>query len=364
MRVCQFAGCHGKKSISAVIRSDGDRDSPPIASFYTSSLFGIRFNLRRERQNLNCSPLDTYITAAGHRSWSLPTPTRSSPMTSKSVEGESTMTSATKGLPKKPSTRCLNATSPLGGRPKATGSLGRSATVSHSPSPNPQTARTKRPLPCPPPLEKDSPHTTPRQDVPVSPPPTERRRVVKPLPVPLQKIEPMLLGRPPPIEPLPPRNPQAQPTLTSPPRPTPSSSISRSDPKKHEQLAGDKTPKKASAPRALELGEADKDVVQLHKRLIINRPPLRLSLDSDNTSEDEYDEGPFGTAVVLRDAPQEEKNEEEELHADYAWVLSNRILYRQSPSETRHGSKWIREKKGKRYTEEDFENILKALRSL
>lgn len=57
-----------------------------------------------------------------------------------------------------------------------------------------------------------------------------------------------------------------------------------------------------------------------------------------------------------------EEDGEEDPHVDYAWVLSNRTLYHQKAQQ--HTSKWVREQKGKRYTEQDYENILKVLRTL
>lgn len=108
--------------------------------------------------------------------------------------------------------------------------------------------------------------------------------------------------------------------------------------------------------------------MQLHRQLVLNRSPARQSLDSDNTSDDDT----LSATVVIQDAPKtykqmgrsHEAEDEKADHADYTWLLSNRILYHQNKSDGRVTSKWTREKNGKRYTEEDFGNIMQALRSL
>ncbi len=115
------------------------------------------------------------------------------------------------------------------------------------------------------------------------------------------------------------------------------------------------------------------DVVQLHRQLVLNRSPIRLSLDCDSMSDEEYSEETTISDMLFQDAPEPRKKgvrgvhdpaDENSNHADYAWLLSNRILYHQKAADGRVGSKWTREKNGKRYTEEDFSNIISALRSL
>jgi hypothetical protein len=135
----------------------------------------------------------------------------------------------------------------------------------------------------------------------------------------------------------------------------------------------------------------DGDISLLQKRIVLFAPP-RASLDSDMalSDDDDFVINSFPNKVVAppdmslkstkfpgatrnayssptkgdvhTDLNLDLEDEEEDLHVDYAWVLSNRILYYQTTQQ--HTSKWVREKKGKRITEQDYENILQVLRTL
>ena len=127
----------------------------------------------------------------------------------------------------------------------------------------------------------------------------------------------------------------------------------------------------------------------LQKRIVLLAPP-RASLDSDMSTSDDgnFAANSFPNIVVPPDMSMKSANspdatrdahsspmkgdvhtdlnldleDGEDVHVDYAWVLSNRILYYQTTQQ--HTSKWVMEKKGKRYTEQDYENILQVLRTL
>lgn len=49
--------------------------------------------------------------------------------------------------------------------------------------------------------------------------------------------------------------------------------------------------------------------------------------------------------------------------ADYTWIMSNGMT-RQELSKKRYSKKWIRERGGQRWIEEDYTHVLKALRTL
>ncbi|KAF9474839.1 hypothetical protein BDN70DRAFT_884399 [Pholiota conissans] len=146
--------------------------------------------------------------------------------------------------------------------------------------------------------------------------------------------------------------------------------------KKHQHSGSEKIPGKKTADRKLRSSRSNidlnLDVVQLHRQYVVDRSPVCISLDCDTASEDEYSEETRSTAVFIRDAPAVGQRLKEVRksginahdHADYAWLLTNRILHHQKSSEGHITCKWMREKRGKRYTEEDFSNIIDALRQL
>lgn len=109
--------------------------------------------------------------------------------------------------------------------------------------------------------------------------------------------------------------------------------------------------------------DIEEGVVQLGNHIVLRKAStISLRLDPMQ-SDDEDDKVPpvpplplFIPDVIAK------KKEEKEDEVDYTWVLSNRTLYRQQSPQFQ--SKWVREKKGKRYTEQDFENIIQALRCL
>ncbi|KAF8188070.1 hypothetical protein BJ912DRAFT_409411 [Pholiota molesta] len=364
---------------------------------------------------------------------------------------------------KKKSLRDLNAAAPLGGRPKASGSCARAATISLQPSPrnspgrggltlriednmaeydktkgiqsappvratrrlpdvppppvptviidagdapstpllapvlhtNAPPARAKRALPCPPTPVIE--FHTPTQSVAALATPVERRRRPLPIPIPpTQKVDALYnipspalaTSRSLPISsslstPLTPKIPSPSLIATF-PRPE---TIAPPKTTRHHHSASENripgrmlTARRALPPRKLHASRSSidltLDVVQLHRKFVVERSPVCISLECDSPSspseEEEYTEEVRSTAVFFRDAVPVVRQKElksggevdgsEELHVDYAWLLSNRILHHQKPPGVT--SKWMREKKGKRYTEEDFDNILNALRSL
>lgn len=114
---------------------------------------------------------------------------------------------------------------------------------------------------------------------------------------------------------------------------------------------------------------------------------VNIHVDDDNSSEDSFSGdtiaepvfmSPHGrrTVVTRRTSPRKSDDtsevvdivsEKDHKHgADYAFVLANRILYQQTSNDgcSTLTSKWVREVKGKRYTEQNFDNVMKALRTL
>ncbi|KAF8153039.1 hypothetical protein B0H34DRAFT_721926 [Crassisporium funariophilum] len=206
----------------------------------------------------------------------------------------------------------------------------------------PQTPRILRRLPCPPLMSPSTPKTPPKRTTPKASPATERPRIVRPLPVVLPQVASMHLNG----------------DVTS----QPVSSV------KLQESAACITPRSAGkenrvfddhvndrdAKNSIEV--EDDDPFFEDKRLhILLRLNSRQSLDSDCTNES--DDG-----SVLHSFQDQEETEEDE--ADYAWVLANRTLYRQDPREVRYSNKWMSEKKGRRITERDYEQVLQALRTL
>jgi hypothetical protein len=269
--------------------------------------------------------------------------------------------------------------------------------------------RTPRPLPYPPPLSKDHSYcfnTTPEVSPPTTCPPM---RVFRPLPTPVQKVDPLPLNLSNTL-PLRTSSPQLHPPIpplvisawTSPSKP-----LGEKNSYSEEKLthSGSRTPRINEWKSHLihaddddDSGEGvydkenycDGDISLLQKRILL--APPRASLDSDMSTSDEGDfiANSFSNIVVPSDMSLKSPRSpgatrsahssrakgdvhtdllnldleggEEDLYVDYAWVLSNRILYHQSAQQ--HMSKWVREKNGKRYTEQDYENILKVLRTL
>ncbi|KAH9474813.1 hypothetical protein JR316_0013278 [Psilocybe cubensis] len=82
-----------------------------------------------------------------------------------------------------------------------------------------------------------------------------------------------------------------------------------------------------------ELEDLEEGVVQLGNRIVLGR--ISSSVEGE-----------------------EEKEEEKDEYVDYGWVLADRMMGQGVVS------KWMLERKGKRYTERDYENIIQALRSL
>ena len=136
----------------------------------------------------------------------------------------------------------------------------------------------------------------------------------------------------------------------------------------------------------------DGDTSLLQKRVVFLAPP-RPSLDSDMSTSDNSDfsensfsnivvpPGELGNFIDMSGTTLDARSSltmgdihtdfnfnsdleygEEDIHVDYAWVLSGHFLYRQKNQQ--HVSKWVREKRGKRYTEQNYENVLKVLRTL
>ncbi|PPQ66792.1 hypothetical protein CVT24_008701 [Panaeolus cyanescens] len=56
-----------------------------------------------------------------------------------------------------------------------------------------------------------------------------------------------------------------------------------------------------------------------------------------------------------------EVNVRDEGEVDYAWILAERKLIRQT---VRNSGKWVWEKKGKRYTQKDYDQVMRVLRAL
>lgn len=120
------------------------------------------------------------------------------------------------------------------------------------------------------------------------------------------------------------------------------------------------------------MDDLEEGVIQLGNRIVL-RKISNVSLDSDFTSEEdeeELKEPPSEIPVQMRMPALKKKDTsmggqqgEEDEYMDYSWVLSNRMLYRQQ-CDAQVVSKWMLERKGKRYTEQDYENIIQALRTL
>jgi len=72
---------------------------------------------------------------------------------------------------------------------------------------------------------------------------------------------------------------------------------------------------------------------------------LELTADDDDSDEDS-------------DGWEDERDDE-----DYTWVLANGAAYRAAPIK-RQSPKWIRERKGQRWEEKNYENVLRDLRAL
>lgn len=241
-------------------------------------------------------------------------------------------------------------------------------------------------------------------------------RVVRPLPTPRQKVEPLLLdpnnalplktvsdmrslmeGKPLPLIP-----PSVIPALTSPLKILDKDNNSEEETKHDNGLL--RVPQKNDSSKSRtddddgvgeggnndKEGHCDSDISLLQKRIVI-LAPQRPSLDSDTTLSDkgEFIAPSVPNIVLPPNVPIEPakstgptrnvhsspmnydvhtgfnlglEDGEEESYADYAWVLSNRILHYQNTPQ--HMGKWVSEKKGKRYTEPDYESVLKVLRTL
>lgn len=239
--------------------------------------------------------------------------------------------------------------------------------------------RVPRPLPCPPFTGNNSstsPPSTPLRkamstSAPTSPPvtpPTERpTRVSKPLPIPVLKVVPARQSGDIPRLSLEARTslfPEAFTGLDTPPQSA--ISVTPSD-----LVFASVTPISDTFGSRLSNGDEDEndlDNLPLQNRIFHTRgQPLMLRHDSDLTSEDDDDDA-FAEHTTTSLMPSPSKTErpksEYEDTVDYAWVLSNRLLHKGKPRENGLASKWVREKKGKRITEDDYANILDALRSL
>ncbi|PPR03809.1 hypothetical protein CVT26_000986 [Gymnopilus dilepis] len=278
----------------------------------------------------------------------------------------------------------------------------------------PLSPRMVRPLPpCPPPPYRPnessfalSPPRTPTPEstsAPVivasrslagSPPPVEggARRVVKPLPVPVIKVEPKELPRKASTEcsshPVPSSFPSISPAST--PTATPSrpkrTAENASAQEKHKpslSLSEDTQKQLPSTPKR------EPDVIHLKFR---HKHSLSLDSDTSTSEDDDDDYGSVGdptfrhsrVTIRLEDSRSnaadtggkgvkglggecvEKKADDLENFVDYSWMLSNRKLYQLDAltSQQMAGGKWLWEKKGKRITEQDFENILHMLRTL
>ncbi|CAA7269907.1 unnamed protein product [Cyclocybe aegerita] len=225
--------------------------------------------------------------------------------------------------------------------------------------------RALRPLPCPPPALNLPPVTPPRYTNSPSPPSTERPRApaVKPLPIPVLKVEPLRLSRHAPSQSLP---CSGSPLLGSLDTPIPSPRSRTPPPSLPPPVPEKPTRFTFTHARDCSRDEVLSDLLEPIKvpalspeapttqRIILSQ--YQALDDSDQVSEDE-DEDVFGDMVTYSRGKEDEG-------ADYSWILSNRILYRQMSPSAEDSSKWVREKKGRRITEQDYENILNALRSL
>lgn len=245
--------------------------------------------------------------------------------------------------------------------------------------------RIPRPLPYPPPLSKDHSNcfnTTPEVSPPTTCPPM---RVFRPLPTPVQKVDPSPLN----LDTLPLGTSSPQPLLSIPPlvisawtSPLKPLGEKNSYSKEKPTHNGLRTPRINEWKNHLihadddddsregvydKENHCDGDISLLQKRILL--APPRASLDSDMSVKSPKSPDATRNAHLSRtkgdvhtDLILDLEDGEEDLHVDYAWVLSNRILYHQGAQQ--HISKWVREKNGKRYTEQDYENILKVLRTL
>jgi len=103
----------------------------------------------------------------------------------------------------------------------------------------------------------------------------------------------------------------------------------------------------------------------------------RRSIDSNHTvSSSSVSEGDVGDTpetydededeVFLREDDEDGLEDSEEGYIDYARILSSRVLYRQQQAsyDPQFHSKWALEKNGKRYTQQDISDVLRALRTL
>ncbi|KAF8884230.1 hypothetical protein CPB84DRAFT_1789431 [Gymnopilus junonius] len=262
----------------------------------------------------------------------------------------------------------------------------------HPPVQSPLTPRMVRPLPSPPYLPNEAPRTLTSTLTPthartrsLSPSPPIGHvpvRVIKPLPVPVVKIEPMVLpwkeeasSRPVPSTP-PSLSPTSTPTPTRPRRTAENVFVQE---KPRTELPHPEEAQMQSQPQP----KREPNVIHLKLR---HRPTLSLDSDTSTSEDDEYGSEAEPTfrhsrvTIRLEDrknglaetstrglkSPRLEFDDDLENLVDYTWMLSNRKLYRLDAlsSQQMTGGKWLWEKKGKRITEQDFENILHMLRTL
>lgn len=255
----------------------------------------------------------------------------------------------------------------------------------------------KRPLPSPPSprMNQGMVSTIDANSVSASSPPTSSCRLSKPLPTPVQKPERDSLPFPLPLQPLQPIEEVITPPTTPPkdnPRASHSSSLRTPTQKSPKQMSSVNHTNTPTAPKHLAHTLRSKGAptaVMLHTRMVLEREhrlnTICLSADDEYSSDSSAStvtttEPVFSSPRGRNDSPKKPTrkigeaaavvgiaSEKDQKHAaDYAFVLANRILYQQTSNDPPGAitSKWVREVKGKRYTEQNFDNVMQALRTL